>query len=81
VSLRRLFADLRPADLSRKHEGNTNSHEMSALNPTYTTPGVHPVQQTGGWKHDWRYLYASILVSMIAFIVRSFFRIVEYAQG
>jgi hypothetical protein len=39
------------------------------------------VQQTGGWKHDWRYLYASILVSMIAFIVRSFFRIVEYAQG
>ncbi|KAJ9101023.1 hypothetical protein QFC20_005307 [Naganishia adeliensis] len=64
--------------LVHKHERGTSSHEMTRTG--YTSPGVVAVQ-TGGWKHDWRYLYASIFVSMIGFIIRSFFRIVEYAQG
>lgn len=67
--------------VSRKHESKTNSHEMTPYGVTYTIPGVHPEQRRAGWKHDWRYLYASILISMVAFIVRSFFRIIEYAQG
>lgn len=65
---------------SRKHERGNNTHEMGRYGAGYTAPGVVAVE-TRGWRHDWRYLYASIFISMIGFIIRSFFRIVEYAQG
>ncbi|KAJ9116886.1 hypothetical protein QFC22_004543 [Naganishia vaughanmartiniae] len=69
----------------RKYENGAGSHEMSSIGNGYATTGTTSVQtvplKTRGWNRDWRYLYAAIFISMIGFIVRSGFRIVEFSQG